>query len=121
MQRRFSLLVFLLALALFLAVVPFGEFATIIGDNVAQVGCWRALFHRQFVGSIGASVMKPGLIVGLGVAHDLSLKVLGSTVLIHVVFALVAAYLVSVVASIAKDASGSLLPGGAARTPPVAA
>ncbi len=114
MQRRFSLLVFLFALVFFLACVPFGSFDTIVGDNIAQVGYWRSLFHRQFVGSIGASVMKPALIVVLGVAHDLSWNLFDSTVLIHVVFALAAAALVMVVASIARDVSGSWFAGCAA-------
>ncbi len=107
MRPRFTLLVFLVALGLFLSAVPFGNFETIIGDNIAQVGYWKAIFHRQLVGSIGASAMKPGLIVLLGVAHDLSLKLLGSTVLIRVVFALSAAALVTVVAGVARDASES--------------
>ena len=109
MRRRFTLLVFLVALGLFLSAVPFGDFDTIIGDNIAQVGYWKAIFHRQFVGSIGASSMKPGLIVLLGVAHDLSLKLLGSTVLIRVVFALSAAALCTVVAGVARDASDSMV------------
>lgn len=114
MPRHFTLLVFLSALVLFSSVVPFGDLDTIIGDNIAQVAYWKSLFHRQFVGSIGASVVKPGLIAVLGVAHDLSLQLLGSTSLIRVVFALAAAALVAVVAGIARDASQTVVAGGAA-------
>ena len=111
MQRRFTLLVFLVALVVFLSVVPFGGFDTIIGDNIAQVGYWKVIFHRQLVGSVGASSMKPGLIVLLGIAHDLSLLLFGSTYLIRIVFALAAATLAALVAGIARDASGSRIAG----------
>jgi hypothetical protein len=103
--------VFLVSLVLILSAVPFGDLYTIIGDNIAQVAYWKTLFHRQFVGSMGASVVKPGLIAVLGISHDLSLALFGSSVLIRVVCALAAAALVSVVAGIARDSSGTLVAG----------
>lgn len=111
---QFEIGVFLAALACFAWVVPFGDFDTIIGDNIAQVGYWRVLFHPNLVGSIGASAMKPGLIVLLGIAYDLSNLLLGSTILIKVVFALAGAGLVTIVARIASDEANQIAGIGAA-------
>lgn len=104
----FETLSFVGALTAFLVAVPFGDFDTIIGDNIAQVAYFRVLFRENLSGSIGASSMKPGLVLLLGVAHDLSLTLFASTVLIQLVFALFAAGLVTIVARIAKDAGGLL-------------
>lgn len=109
----FELCVAAAALALFLGVAPFGGFDTIVGDNIAQVGYWRVLFNRQFVGSLGASSMKPGLIVLLGAVHDLSTAIFHSTVLVQVVLAGAAALLVTIVGRIAKEAGGLLAGLGA--------
>ena len=108
-----GLTVFLAALAAFMTVVPFRGFENMIGDNIAQVGYWRILVAHQFVGSLGAASMKPGLVVLLGSAHDLSLALFGSTVLIKVVFALAAAGLVTIVASIARQDTGKIAGVGA--------
>src|SRR5262245_21109842 len=102
------------ALFVFVALIPFGDLDTIIGDNIAQVGYWRVLFHRQFVGSIGTSSMKPGLILLLGSANDLSSMLFGSTVLIELVFAISGAALATMVALIAADAAGIFAGVGAA-------
>ena len=112
-RPSYDLTIFLISLAAFMLVVPFGDFDTIIGDNIAQVGYWRILFHRAFVGSCGASSMKPGLIFLLGAAHDLSLAVFHSTVLIKAVFALAGAGLATIVARIARDAAGPIAGVGA--------
>jgi len=98
-----GLTVFLASLAAFLTVIPFCGFDNIIGDNLAQVGYWRILFNHALVGGLGAASMKPGLILLLGSAHDLSLALFGSTVLIKVVFALAGASLTTVVACIARE------------------
>jgi len=109
----FVLTVFLASLAAFMTVVPFGDFDTIIGDNIAQVGYWRILVNHAFVGGLGASSMKPGLIVLLGATHDLSLALFGSTVLIKVVFALAGAGLATIVACIARQGAGTVAGVGA--------
>ncbi|HEY0469590.1 MAG TPA: glycosyltransferase 87 family protein, partial [Polyangiaceae bacterium] len=107
------MLVFLGSLAAFWLVVPFGDFDTIIGDNVAQVGYWRILIDRAFVGSVGASSMKPGLILLFGAAHDLSLALFHSTGLIKIVFALAGAGLAAIVARIARPVGGKIAGVGA--------
>lgn len=99
---------FFAALVIFVRRIPFGDFDTIVGDNIAQVAYFRVLFRSNLIGSIGASSMKPGLILLLGCTHDLSLKLFGSTVLIKLLFAIFAAGLVTIVARIAKDAAGAL-------------
>ncbi|HEY0469666.1 MAG TPA: hypothetical protein VGC79_35995, partial [Polyangiaceae bacterium] len=110
----FSDLVFFLAtLALLLFVVPFGDVDRIIGDNVAQVAYWRILLNQAFVGSVGASSMKPGLIVLLGGAHDLSLALFQSTALLKLVFALSGAGLAAIVARIARPVGGKIAGVGA--------
>ena len=98
-----GLTVFLASLAAFLTIIPFRGFDHIIGDNIAQVGYWRILFNHALVGGLGASSMKPGLILLLGSAHDLSLALFGSTVLIKLVFALAAASLTTIVACVARQ------------------
>jgi len=109
----YALTVFLASLAAFMTVVPFGDFDTIIGDNIAQVGYWRILFNHAFAGSVGASSMKPGLIVLLGAVHDFSRALFGSTALIRVVFALAGSGLTTIVACIARQGGGKLAGVGA--------
>jgi hypothetical protein len=109
----YEIAVFLAALAAFALLLPFGSFDTIIGDNICQVGYWRILFDRAFVGSLGASSMKPGLIVLLGSVHDLSMALLGSTSLIKAVFALSGAALATIVARIARETGGTIAGVGA--------
>jgi len=109
-----DLFVFLSSLALLWFVVPFGDLDGMIGDNVAQVAYWRILFHQDFVGSLGTSSMKPGLILLLGGAHDLSLALFQSTALLKLVFALAGAGLAVIVARIAKQGSGTIAGFGAA-------
>ena len=109
----FEWTVFFAALATFMTVIPFGDFDTIIGDNIAQVGYWRILFDHTFVGSLGASTMKPGLIVLLGAAHDLSLAAFESTILIKLVFALSGAGLATIVACMARQGGGKIAGVGA--------
>src|SRR6478609_2614119 len=109
----YALTVFLASLAAFLTVIPFCGFDRIIGDNIAQVGYWRILFNHALVGSLGASSMKPGLIVLLGASYDLSYFLFGSTVLTKMVFALAGAGLATIVACVARQA-GSKLAGVAA-------
>jgi hypothetical protein len=104
----FAALVFFAALVTFWWVIPFGDLDTIIGDNIAQVAYFRVLFRPSLAGSIGASSMKPALILLLGGAHELSLLLFHSTALIKLVFAASAAGLVTIVARIAKDAGGPL-------------
>src|SRR4051812_15179892 len=77
----FGRVVFFAALLTFWWVVPFGDVDTIIGDNIAQVAYFRVLFRPNLVGSIGASSMKPALILLLGAAHELSRVLFASTVL----------------------------------------
>src|SRR4051812_19565528 len=100
-----DLVIFLSSLALLWFVVPFGDLDGMIGDNVAQVAYWRILFNQDFVGSLGTSSMKPGLILLLGGAHDLSLALFHSTALLRLVFALAGAGLCVIVARIAKQGS----------------
>ena len=57
--------------------------------------------------------MKPGLIVLLGSLHDLSLALLGSTLLIKGVFSLAAAGLATMVARIARELGGTIAGVGA--------
>jgi hypothetical protein len=104
----YDIAVFCVALVGFWTLLPFGDLDNIIGDNIAQVGFWRILFHHNLVGSVGASSMKPGLIVLLGGAHDLSMAVLGTTLLIKAVFVASAAGLAAIVARIARDVGGPI-------------
>ena len=90
----------------FFLLQPFGGFDSIIGDNIAQVGYWRILFHRHLVGSLGSTVLKPGLVLVLGFTHDISIVLFHSTVLIKVVIAVFAALLTWVVARIASEVGG---------------
>lgn len=101
------------ALAAFWLVVPFGSFDTIIGDNICQVGYWRVLQHPTLTGSLAAASMKPALILLLGPAHDLSVALFDSTVLIKAVFALAGAALATIVARIAREHAGPVAGAGA--------
>ena len=107
-EQLADLVVFLSSLALLWFVVPFGDLDGMIGDNVAQVAYWRILFDQDFVGSLGTSSMKPGLILLLGGAHDLSLALFQSTALLKLVFALAGAGLAVIVARIAKRGSSTI-------------
>jgi hypothetical protein len=109
----YELTIFLSSLAALMTVVPFRGFDGIIGDNIAQVGYWRILVNHELVGSLGASSMKPGLIVLLGAAYDTSLALFRSTVLIEVVFALAAAGLATIVAAVARQGGGKIAGVGA--------
>jgi hypothetical protein len=104
----FGMLVYFAALATFWWLVPFGDLETIIGDNIAQVAYFRVLFRPNLVGSIGASSMKPALILLLGATHELSRALFDSGVLVRLFFAAFAAGLATIVARIAKDAGGAL-------------
>ncbi|MEI9952577.1 MAG: glycosyltransferase family 87 protein [Pseudomonadota bacterium] len=112
-EALYDALVFLASMAAFWLVVPFGDFDTMIGDNVAQVAYWRILGDQAFVGSVGTSSMKPGLILLLGAAYDSSLALFHSTGLIKVVFAVAGAGLAVIVARIARPVGGKIAGAGA--------
>src|SRR5262245_3868844 len=98
--------VFAAALAAFLA-RPIGAFHSIHCYNLCQVAYWRVLFHPHLVGAIGASSPKLGIALVLGLTYDLSDLLFHSTVLIGVVLAIFAAFLVSSTARIAGDLAGA--------------
>ena len=102
---RMHWVIFAAALAAFLA-WPFGGFDSIHGDNICQVAYWRVLLHPHLVGAIGASSPKLGITLVLGLTYDLSDLLFHSTVLIRVVLAIFAAFLVSSTARIAGDLAG---------------
>ena len=102
---RMHWVVFAAALAAFL-VWPFGGFDSIHGDNICQVAYWRVLFHPHLVGAIGASSPKLGITLVLGLTYDLSDLLSHSAVMIRVVLAIFAAFLVSSTARIAGDLAG---------------
>jgi hypothetical protein len=102
-------LLILVASFIFFLQQPFGGFETIVGDNIAQVGYWRAIFHRHLVGGLGSSAIKPGLVIGLGLTYDASVALFGTPdTLLPAVIALFAALLVTVVARIASEGGGFL-------------
>src|SRR5262249_15893926 len=113
---RMHWVVFAAALAAFL-VWPFGGFDSIHGDNICQVAYWRVLLHPHLVGAIGTSSPKLGIPLllrlpnlgiplVLGLTPDLSNLLFHSPVLLRVVLAIFAAFLVSSTARIAGDLAG---------------
>ena len=66
----------------FYALHPFGTVYHLEGDNLCQIAYFKILLKPFLAGSLGASAVKPGVVLLLGGTYNLSTWMLGNAILV---------------------------------------